>query len=370
VSRLRKIIHCDCDCFFAAVEVRDQPALRGQPVAVGGSSSRRGVVATCNYEARRFGVRSAMSMAQALRRCPGLVVIPTNMAKYRDISAQISEIYADYTTLVEPLSLDEAYLDVSDSPRCNGSATLMAAEIRQRVRDTVGITVSAGVAPNKFLAKVASDWNKPDGQFVILPGQVDGFVRNLPVERLSGVGKVTAARLHAMGLRECGAMQQLSEAQLEQAFGRFGRRLHQLCRGIDEREVRPQRIRKSLSVETTYASDLPCLDACQQQLPALADELQQRWRALAARYVIRGAFVKLRFDDFRTTTVERSLAETVELDLQALKDVHFPNLLADGWARGTRPVRLIGLGLRLLPRAEALNGMGSAQAQQLSLFDT
>jgi DNA polymerase-4 len=165
----RKIIHCDCDCFYAAIEMRDNPELRGKPLAVGGASDRRGVVATCNYEARRFGVHSAMATATALRHCPQLIVVPPRMDKYREVSRQVQAIFSEYTDLVEPLSLDEAYLDVSRTQACRGSATLIAEEIRRRVRETLGITLSAGIAPNKFLAKVASDWNKPDGQFVIRP---------------------------------------------------------------------------------------------------------------------------------------------------------------------------------------------------------
>ena len=183
----RKIIHCDCDCFYAAVEVRDDPCLAGRPLAVGGRPERRGVVATCNYEARAFGIHSAMAMAQALRRCPDLVVLPPDFPRYRRVAEQIRTIFRDFTPLVEPLSLDEAFLDVSASPRHGGSATRIAEEIRARVRGEVGITVSAGVAPNKFLAKVASDWRKPDGLFVIPPTAVDAFVRALPVRRLFGV---------------------------------------------------------------------------------------------------------------------------------------------------------------------------------------
>src|SRR3954470_657772 len=179
--------------------MRDDPALRTLPVAVGGRADQRGVVATCNYEARRFGVHSAMATAQALQRCPGLVVLPPAMEKYRIASRQILAIYRDYTELVEPLSLDEAYLDVSGSARCKGSATLIAQEIRARIFDTVGITASAGIAPNKFVAKIASDWNKPDGLFLVRPNEVDAFVAALPVKKLHGVGKVTAAKMHGLG---------------------------------------------------------------------------------------------------------------------------------------------------------------------------
>ena len=192
---MRKLIHADCDCFYAAVEVRDNPDLRGRPLAVGGSPEKRGVIATCNYEARDFGVRSAMASGQALRLCPDLLIVPPRMKHYQQVSRDIHSIFSHYTDLIEPLSLDEAYLDVSGSEHCHGSATLMAKELRQKVRTDVGIIISAGVAPNKFLAKIASDWNKPDGLFVITPDQVDEFVKKLPVNKLHGVGKVTAEKL-------------------------------------------------------------------------------------------------------------------------------------------------------------------------------
>ncbi|MGB9110880.1 MAG: DNA polymerase IV, partial [Telluria sp.] len=199
----RKIIHCDCDCFYASVEMRDDPSLRGRPLAVGGRPDQRGVVATCNYEARRFGIHSAMATAQAMKLCPELLLIPPNMEKYRIASTQIMEIYRDYTELVEPLSLDEAYLDVTASPHCKGSATLIAQEIRRRIFETVGITASAGVAPSKFVAKIASDWNKPDGLFLVRPEEVDDFVAALPVKKLHGVGKVTAAKMNGLGVQTC-----------------------------------------------------------------------------------------------------------------------------------------------------------------------
>jgi DNA polymerase-4 len=191
-SVLRKIIHIDCDCFYAAIEMRDDPRLAGRALAVGGTAQQRGVIATCNYEARAWGVRSAMPSRTALRLCPDLLILKPRMDAYREASRQIHAILRDYTELIEPLSLDEAYLDVSQSPHCGGSATRIAEEIRRRVVAEVGIRVSAGVAPNKFLAKIASEWNKPDGLFVIRPEQVEAFVAELPVARLHGVGKVTA----------------------------------------------------------------------------------------------------------------------------------------------------------------------------------
>lgn len=341
-TAVRKIIHCDCDCFYAAVEMRDQPELRGKPLAVGGASDRRGVVATCNYEARRFGIHSAMPMVTALRRCPQLVVVPPQMEKYKAVSRQVQQIFRDYTDLIEPLSLDEAFLDVSQATAHRGSATLIAQEIRQRVRDTLGITISAGIAPNKFLAKIASDWNKPDGQFVIRPEEVDAFVRQLPVKKLFGVGKVTAARLHAMGIESCEQLRVYTEASLLAQFGSFGTRLYQLSRGVDNREVKVESRRKSLSVENTFAQDLPDLQACLAQLADLHAQMQRRWLPHQTRYRITGKTVKLKFDNFVSTT-----AEQVAVDCDASL---FAELTEQAWLRHQRPVRLIGVGLKLQPR--------------------
>lgn len=336
---VKKIIHCDCDCFYAAIEMRDNPALRGKPLAVGGKPDQRGVVATCNYEARRYGVRSAMPMSQAVRRCPDLIIMPHNMEKYRVASRQILAIYRDYTEAVEPLSLDEAYLDVSHASQHKGSATLIAQEIRARIAATVGITASAGVAPNKFLAKIASDWNKPDGMFVILPHEVEDFVAALPVARLHGVGKVTAAKLHSMGIQACRDLLNWSLPDLMQHFGKFGNNLYLLCRGTDRREVSAYSERKSVSVEETYTNDLPDLTACQAELPALYASLQKRMQRVDAEDCIQKLYVKIRFSDFRITSVECG-SKVLEQDIYA-------QLLATGYARKQLPVRLLGLGTRL-----------------------
>ena len=333
--------------------MRDEPALRGKALAVGGKPDQRGVVATCNYEARRYGIRSAMPMSQAVRRCPDLVILPPRMEKYRIASRQILAIYRDYTEAVEPLSLDEAYLDVSQATRHKGSATLIAQEIRARIADTVGITASAGVAPNKFLAKIASDWNKPDGMFVILPHEVEDFVAALPVARLFGVGKVTAAKLHALGIHECRDLLPWSLPELMQQFGKFGNNLYLLCRGIDRREVNAYSERKSVSVEETYTNDLPDLAACLAELPILYNSLQQRMQRADAQDSIQKLYVKIRFSDFRVTTVE-CVGRAMDQEVYA-------QLMATGYARKQLPVRLLGLGTRLAD--EKVD-------QQLDLFGT
>ncbi|PCH59008.1 MAG: DNA polymerase IV [SAR86 cluster bacterium] len=355
---MRKIIHCDCDCFYAAIEMRDNPALANLPIAVGGSAQRRGVIATCNYAARKFGIHSAMASSAAKRRCEQLVIIAPNMDKYRIASQQIHKIFQQYTPLIEPLSLDEAFLDVSHSQQCQGSATLIAQEIRARVKETVNITISAGIAPNKFLAKIASDWNKPDGQFVITPDLVDEFVLSLPVKKLSGVGKVTAAKMHGMGINTCADLRVMGEEDLNLHFGSYGSRLFQLSHGIDHREVRNDRIRKSLSVEHTYPQDLSSLDACLAELPTLHQELLRRLEKLPSKYVICKQFVKVKFSDFVSTTVE-TLSQDTNLEI-------YTGLCEQGFARGGRPVRLLGLGVKLAEKNSLAKTRSEAKRKQTS----
>lgn len=351
----RKIIHCDADCFFAAIEMRDDPSLRGRPIAVGGASDRRGVIATCNYEARAYGVRSAMPSMTAKRLCPDLLLVPHRFEAYKLASQHIRDIFFEYSDLVEPLSLDEAFIDVSAAPNCHGSATLMAKEIRQRVFEEVGITLSAGIAPNKFLAKVGSDWNKPNGQWVITPDQVDDFVSQLPVQRLFGVGKVTAEKLHRMGIIYCADLRRYTVFELTGHFGSFGQRLHELSQGIDRRPVKTSRERKSLSVEHTYAADLPSVGGCLRQLPALYMELRQRLSKATVSSDICKQFVKLKFNNFQSTTMECGVNGLPRMAI-------FHQLCQQSFARGDGlPVRLLGLGVRF--RAN----MGGVV--QLSLFD-
>ena len=288
-------------------------------------------------------------MSQAIRNCPDLVIVPANMRKYKTESAKVQGIFRDYTDLVEPLALDEAFLDVSACEAAQGSGTLIAREIRQRVKQEVGITVSAGIAPNKFLAKIASDWNKPDGQFTITPNDVSEFVSKLPVQKLFGVGSVTAARMHDMQVHTCGDLQKIPVTELTQQFGKFGVRLHDLCRGIDERPVNPRRVRKSLSAERTYAQDLPSLAACLTALQALVTELDERIGRADCRGAINQRMIKVRFAGFETTTVASAGTSTAFAEYQAL--------LEKAWQRKARPVRLLGVGVRLAP-PDASNQLG------------
>jgi DNA polymerase-4 len=339
--------------------MRDDPTLCGKPLAVGGRAEARGVIATCNYEARAFGVRSAMSTARAFRLCPQLVLLPPDFRRYRDASRQILAIYRDFTQKVEPLSLDEAYLDVSGIDRCQGSATKMAEEIRARIRAEVGITASAGIAPNKFLAKVASDWNKPDGQFVVRPQDVDTFVAALPVGRIFGVGKVTAARMQKHGIQTCGDLRAWDMARLIGEFGRFGSTLYQLCRGIDERPVQPYRTRKSLSVELTYARDLPDLAACHAELPSLIAEFRRRFAKLPDSRLVHNAVVKVKFGDFTQTTAECVCAASPN-------EAVWGALLDEAHARQGKAVRLLGVGVRFVD-VEGKDGE-EGQGGQFDLF--
>ena len=350
----RKIIHCDADCFFAAIEMRDDPTLRHRPMAVGGSPQRRGVISTCNYEARHYGIHSAMASRTALKLCPDLILVPHRIDKYREAAAVMREVFHLYSDQVETVSLDEAYLDVSDSPHFDGSATRIAAAIRAIIAARLGITVSAGVARSKFLAKVASEWRKPDGLFVITPDQEQDFIQALPVKAIPGVGPVTAQKLERLGLSYCRDLLLLPLDELVRQFGVFGHRLYQFARGIDERQVRPERVRKSLSVEHTFPSDLPDFANCVTHLDSLHQEMCSRLADKSPQGAIAKLFVKIRFDDFTTTSLETG-GNQPHLDT-------YRQLLHSGLQRGQRPVRLLGLGVRF----ELERGAGNMS--QLSLF--
>ncbi len=333
---MRKIIHLDMDCFYAAVEMRERPELRDRPIAVGGGSSR-GVVTTCNYAAREFGVRSAMPGFMARQLCPEIVFVPTRFELYREASARVREIMHRYTDLVEPLSLDEAYLDVTDSGRY---AWDIAKEMRAAIFAETQLTGSAGIAANKMLAKIASDWRKPNGQFAILPENVEAFMRELPVGRIWGVGPKAKAKLEAQGVRVCGDLQDWSVAELVGRFGRWGEELYALCRGEDDRLVRPHRPRKSMSNERTFSRNLVTLAECEEALDTLIDELLADLREKCAERAIRSAVVKVKFADFTRTTRECVCAVPT-------RDV-FLGLLGEAWARQPLPVRLLGAGVRFV----------------------
>ncbi|MCF6287918.1 MAG: DNA polymerase IV [Proteobacteria bacterium] len=337
---MRKIIHIDMDCFYAAVEMRENPSLVGQPVTVGGKPEARGVVAACNYEARAFGIHSAMPMSQAIKKCPQLIMLSVNMSLYRQVSKQIQAIFKQYTPIVQPLSLDEAFLDVSNCKQCKGSATLIAKQIRQQIKDEVNLNASAGIAANKFLAKIASDWNKPNGQFVITPQRVADFMIDLPVKKIFGVGKVTNQKMQKLGIRTCADLQKLSKIALHQKFGKFGQQLYNLARGIDNRPVKTHSIRKSLSVEDTFIIDKVNLAECYAVVDRLYENLVTRLAnsQKTRKLPIKALYVKLRFNNFKTTTAQMIAPEP--------KVATYKKLVAIASKRDNRPIRLIGLGVQ------------------------
>ncbi len=339
---MRKIIHLDMDCFYAAVEMREHPELAGQPIAVGGGS-HRGVVTTCNYEARKFGIHSAMPGFQARERCPNLVFLPVRFDLYRAESAKIRRILLSYTPLVEPLSLDEAYLDVTGLDRY---AWKIAKEIRKRIFDETGLTSSAGIASNKMLAKIASDWRKPNGQFAITPEQVESFLQDLPVRKIWGVGPKSAEKFEQQGIRTCGDLQKIELSELMRRQGKWGTELYRLCRGQDDRPVEPNRIRKSFSNECTYPANLKTLEECLRELDKLVIELEQELRTKAIDLPIRKAFVKVKFADFTRTTKECISANPTRETYRAL--------LTEAYQRSSQPVRLLGTGVRFAEEIEKL----------------
>jgi DNA polymerase-4 len=333
---MKKFIHIDMDCFYAAVEMRDNPQLATVPMAIGGNS-HRGVLSTSNYLARQYGVRSAMSNYQAKKLCPDLVIVPGRMAVYKQVSKQIRAIFERYTPFIEPLSLDEAYLDVSQCALYKGSATLIAEQIRADIFAETGLTASAGIAPIKFLAKIASDENKPNGQFVITPSQVNEFIDALPLRKIPGVGKVTHEKLLAMGLEFGRDVKSLDELTLVKQLGKFGAVLWRRCQGVDERGVVTERVRKSVGVETTFEVDIAEPELLKDILHSkLLHELQRRLEPVLTTRTITKLGVKVKYYDFQQTTKE---TQGYTIDSHA-----FESLLNDILQRRlNKPVRLLGV---------------------------
>jgi DNA polymerase-4 len=337
----RKIIHVDMDAFYASVEQRDDPSLKGKPVAVGGG--HRGVVAAASYEARTFGVKSAMPSVTAKRRCPDIVFVKPRFDVYRAVSQQIRAIFADYTELIEPLALDEAYLDVTEDRRGLGSAKAIAEEIRARIKAETGLTASAGVSYCKFIAKLASDQNKPDGLCVIPPGKGQAFVATLPVKRFHGVGPVTAAKMERLGIATGADLARWSQAELEAHFGSSGRWYYRIARGIDDREVKPDRPWKSVSAERTFDTDLTEPDALASQLERVAGYAWQRVEK--AKVMGRTVTLKVKFADFTQITRSQSFAHPVP-DREAFEAAG--QALLAKLHPVPKGIRLLGLGLHSL----------------------
>ncbi len=347
---MRKIIHIDMDAFFAAVEMRDRPELRHVPMAVGGSSERRGVISTSNYEARKYGVKSAMPTALAKKLCPNLVVVSGKMSKYKEVSDQVFGIFHEYTPLVEGLSWDEAYLDVTNCNVLNNSATLMAKEIREKIfLTTGGLTASAGIGPNKLIAKMASDFHKPNGQLTVPPESVHDFIRCIPVEKLWGVGKVTAKSMHERGIKTCLDLQSFTREELVSFYGKYGWMLFDFCRGIDFREVETEYERKSLGTEETYAKDISNVEEMKERISEMVKEVRETLLDFTDKE-IKALHVKIKYFDFKQTTIERQMPFDEE---------NFLYLFLERWSMDPRPIRLLGVGVKF----------EESKDSQLPLFD-
>jgi DNA polymerase IV len=341
-QRPRKIIHVDMDAFYASVEQRDNPALKGKPIAVGGSRER-GVVAAASYEARKFGVRSAMPSVTARRKCPDLIFVKPRFDVYKEVSLQIRAIFAEYTAIIEPLSLDEAYLDVTENLQGIASATEIAEQIRSKIRAEIELTASAGVSYNKFLAKLASDYRKPDGLFVITPVMGPSFVEVLPVERFHGVGPATAAKMKELGIFTALDLRAKDEAFLSRHFGKAGQHFYRICRGIDHRPVLPNRIRKSVGAENTFSRDLTSFDDMRAELDPLVDKV---WHYCDSTGVWgRTVTLKVKFADFQIITRSRSRLAPIS-DRSTLASISAELLAAQFPMR--KGVRLIGVSLSSL----------------------
>lgn len=352
---IRKIIHIDMDAFYASVEQRDFPELRGKPVAVGGNRER-GVVMTASYEARKFGVRSAMPSAIAYRKCGELIFVKPRFDVYKTVSKQIRTIFFRYTDLVEPLSLDEAYLDVTENKRNLRSASQIAREIRKQIKDETGLTASAGISINKFLAKVASDYQKPNGLSVIMPHQVQGFIDNLEVARFHGIGAVTSAKMHDLGIKKGMDLKKYSEEELIDLFGKNGKHYHQIVHGIDNRPVNPHRVRKSISNENTFNQDISDRETLVNEVQKIAKQVMN-W---SDKNNTRGRTItlKVKFNDFNqitrsktNTDFVRTIDELESIAIELLRSIDDP-----------RPVRLLGLGISNLD-----NQTSNANRSQLTL---
>ena len=354
----RKIIHIDMDAFYASVEQRDNPELRGKPIAVGGLPENRGVVATASYEARKFGIRSAMPSKRAIQICPELVFIAPRFAVYKAVSQQVREIFYRHTDLIEPLSLDEAYLDVTEDKQQIGSAIGIAKQIKTAIREELQLTASAGVSINKFVAKIASDMNKPDGLTFIAPDKVETFMENLPVNKFHGVGKVTAEKMNALNLFTGADLKRLTEVELVRLFGKYGSFYYNIVRGIDDRPVEPNRETKSISAEDTFLNDLSNPAEMKEQLDRLAAIVTNRLQ----QYELKGKTItlKIRYSDFRQLTRSYTLPAAMA-DQETIATTALQLLLKTDILQAK--IRLLGIGV-----SNFIEEGGSAGNAQLKLF--
>jgi DNA polymerase-4 len=358
----RKIIHIDMDAFYASVEQRDFPEYRGKPLAVGGSPTGRGVVATASYEARKFGVRSAMPSRQAIQLCPHIIFVPPRFEVYKAVSRNIREIFSRYTDLIEPLSLDEAYLDVSEDKQQIGSAMEIAARIKKEILDELKLTASAGVSVNKFIAKIASDINKPNGLTFIGPSKIESFMNNLPVEKFHGVGKVTAEKMKSMQLFTGADLKKLTENDLVRHFGKTGHFYYQIVRGIDDREVQTHRETKSLGAEDTFTYDLATKDEMYKELDRIGVIVFNRLQKNQLRG--RTVTLKVKFSDFTQITRNQSYTNPTG-DLDTITETAMQ--LLDKIDMEGKTVRLLGISLSNFQEQE-VKSRKSRNPEQLELF--
>ena len=361
----RKIIHIDMDAFYASVEQRDNPEYRGKPLVVGGMpQGRGGVVAAASYEARKYGIRSAMPSKQALQLCPDVIFIRPRFAAYKEVSRKIRAIFSRYTDLIEPLSLDEAYLDVTEDKQGIGSAIEIAKRIKQAIKDELNLTASAGVSINKFVAKVASDLNKPDGLSFISPAQIEDFMEKLPVEKFFGVGRVTAGKMKGMGLHTGADLKKLTETELTQHFGKAGHFYYRIVRGVDDRPVQPDRETKSVGAEDTFAYDLTTYEEMAVEIDKIAEIVGERLQrhALLGRTIT----LKIKYHDFKQITRSQSLPKPVN-DVAIISET--ARYLLAGTDLANKKVRLLGVSLSNFNEQQVKRNDRKRDTGQLSLFD-
>ena len=345
IWKQRKIIHIDMDSFFASIEIRDNPNLENKPVAVGGKANERGVLTTCNYIARKYGLHSAMSSKTAIQLCKNLIILPVNIAKYRKISKEIFKIFKCYSRKIEPVSIDEAFLDVSESGYCQGDPEEMARQIRSCIKNDFGITASAGISSNKLIAKICSDWKKPDNQFSICDDEIQNFIKTVSLKSIPGIGRVNFKKCKNLNMKSCSDMQNMSKDELIKIFGSYGYTLFNLVRGIDNREIETNRTRKSISVEDTFLHDLNDTNSCKQQLSILYIKLIERCKSSNVNTSeVREIFIKIKFNDFEIITRQKKSCN--------IKLNEFNNLFDSNIVKIIRPIRLLGIGFRLNDKKE------------------
>ena len=336
----RKIIHIDMDSFFASIEIRDNPKLKDKPVAVGGKAAERGVLTTCNYLAREYGLHSAMSSKKATQLCKDVIILPVDIAKYRRESIEIFKIFKCYSKKIEPVSIDEAFLDVSDSKYCDSDPEEMARQIRLCIKKDFGLTASAGISSNKLIAKICSDWRKPDNQFCVYDHDISNFIRDVSLKSIPGIGKVNYKKCMNLSMAKCEDMYRVPRSDLVKLFGSYGNILFDLIRGVDNREVETNRVRKSVSVEDTFLHDLRDINSCLEKISMLHTKLLNRCKSSKIKTGnVKEIFIKIKFNDFEIISRQK---KSKNLDI-----CEFENLFSMNILKITKPIRLLGLGFKI-----------------------